>query len=122
MADEMRLPIFRGDGFEDPDQHWFSCDVVWSIKKVTDKFVKRSQFSTTLRDHALRWYRNFSSGPGQPKPLNDINIALSVEFKKPNSESQFITKLNEIKQKVTEPIWEFDKRFKTLTGHLVFRS
>jgi hypothetical protein len=23
MADEMRLPIFRGDGSEDPDQHWF---------------------------------------------------------------------------------------------------
>jgi hypothetical protein len=23
MADEMRLPTFRGDGSEDPDQHWF---------------------------------------------------------------------------------------------------
>jgi hypothetical protein len=26
MADEMRLPIFRGDGSEDPDQHWFLCE------------------------------------------------------------------------------------------------
>jgi len=23
MADEMRLPIFKGDGSEDPDQQWF---------------------------------------------------------------------------------------------------
>jgi hypothetical protein len=121
MADEMRLPIFRGDGSEDPDQHWFLCEAVWSIKQVTDEAVKRAQFSTTLRDHALSWYMKFSSGPGQPKPLNDIKTALSAEFKKPKSESQCITELKEIKQKVTEPVWEFDQRFKTLTGHLSFQ-
>jgi hypothetical protein len=60
MVDEMRLPIFRGDGSEDPDQHWFLCEVVWSIKKVTDETVKRAQFNTTLRDHSLRWYMKFS--------------------------------------------------------------
>jgi hypothetical protein len=53
MADEMRLPIFGGDGFEDPDHHWFLCKVVWSIKQVIDEVVKRDQFSTTLRDRAL---------------------------------------------------------------------
>jgi hypothetical protein len=52
----------------------------------------------------------------QPKALNDIKTALSVEFKKPNSESQCIIELKEIKQKVIEPVWEFDQRFKTLTG------
>jgi hypothetical protein len=78
MEDEMRLPIFRGDGSEDLDQHWFLCKAVWSIKQVTDETVKRDQFSTTLRDHALSWNINFSSRPGQPKPLNDIKIALSV--------------------------------------------
>jgi hypothetical protein len=67
MVDEMRLPIFRGYGSEDPDQHWFLCEVVWSIKQVTDEVVKRTQFSTTLRDRALNWYMKFSSGPGQPK-------------------------------------------------------
>jgi hypothetical protein len=53
--------------------------------------------------------------------LNDIKAALSVEFKNPNSESQCIIELKEIKKKVTEPIWEFDQRFKTLTGHLSFQ-
>ena len=53
MEHEMRLPIFRGDDSEDPDQHWFLCEVVWSIKQVNDEAVKRAQFSTTLRDRAL---------------------------------------------------------------------
>jgi hypothetical protein len=55
MVDEMRLPTFRGDGSKDPDQHCFLCEAIWSIKNVTDEVVKRAQFSTTLRDHALRW-------------------------------------------------------------------
>jgi hypothetical protein len=41
MADVMRLPIFRGYGSEDPDQHWFLCEAVWSIKQVNDEVVKR---------------------------------------------------------------------------------
>jgi hypothetical protein len=53
MADEMRLPTFRGDGSEDPDQHQFLCKALWSINNVTDEAIKRAQFSTTLRDRAL---------------------------------------------------------------------
>jgi hypothetical protein len=116
MADEMRLPIFRGYGFEDPDQHWFLCEAMWSIKNVSDEEVKRDKFSTTLRDCALRWHMNFFTGVAQPKPLNEIKTMLSAEFKKPKSELQCITELKKIKQKVDEPVWEFDPRFKTLTG------
>jgi hypothetical protein len=45
---------------------------------------------------------------------------LIAEFKKPKSESQCIKEMKEIKQKVAKPVWEFDKRFKTLTGQLTF--
>jgi hypothetical protein len=62
----------------------------------------------------------FVTGSVQPKPFNEIKTALSVEFKKPKSESQCITELKEIKKKVTEPVWEFYQRCKTLTGHLSF--
>lgn len=62
MADERRLPIFKGDGSGDPDQHWFLCEAVWSIKQVTDEDVKRAQFSTTLRDRALNLSIIWSSG------------------------------------------------------------
>jgi hypothetical protein len=121
MADEMRLPIFRGDGSEDLDHHRFLCEAVWSIKNVTDKAVKRNQFNTTLRDRVLSWYMKLVQGLAQPKPLNEINNTLIAEFKKPKSESQCITELKEIKKKVSEPVWEFDQRFKTLTGRLNFK-
>jgi hypothetical protein len=78
MEDEMRLPIFRGDGSEDSDQHLFLFEVVWSIKQVSDEAIKRDKFSTTLRDHTLRWYMKFVKGVSQPKLLNDIKTALSA--------------------------------------------
>ena len=87
MEDEMRLPIFKGDGSEDLDQHWFLCEAVWNIKNVIDEVVKRNQFSTTLREHALRWYMKLVQGLAQPNPLNEIKNVLIAEFKKPKSES-----------------------------------
>jgi hypothetical protein len=65
MADEMRLPIFRGDGSEDPNQHWFLCEAIWNIKNVTNEAIKITQFSTTLRDHALSWYMKLVQGLAQ---------------------------------------------------------
>ena len=32
MGDDMKLPTFRGTGAEDPEQHWFLSEVVWTIK------------------------------------------------------------------------------------------
>ena len=91
MADEMRLPIFRGDGYEDLDHHWFLCEAIWNIKNITDEDVKRNPFSTTPRDHELSWYMNLVQGLLQPNPLNEIKNTLIAEFKKPNSKSQCIT-------------------------------
>jgi hypothetical protein len=121
MAGEMRLPIFRGYGSEDPDQHWFLYEAIWMTKNITNEVVKINQFSTTLRDRALSWYMKLVQGLAQSKPLNEIKNALVVELKKPNSESQCITELKEIKKNVVEPIWDFDQRFKTLTGRLTFK-
>ena len=56
----------------------------------------------------------------QPKPFNEIKNALIVEFNKPKLDLQCIIELKEIKKKVSEPVWEFDQRFKTLTGRLTF--
>jgi hypothetical protein len=93
MVDEMRIPIFIGDTSEDPDQHWFLCEAVWSINQFNDEVVKRAQFSNTLRDCALSWYMKFVKITIQTKLLNDIKTALSAEFKKPKSESRCITEL-----------------------------
>jgi hypothetical protein len=88
MADEMRLPIFRGYGSEDLDQHWFLCETVWNIKSITDEAINRTQFSTTLRDRALSWYMKLVQGLAQPKPLNKNKNVLVAEFKKPNSKEK----------------------------------
>jgi hypothetical protein len=77
MEDEMRLSIFRGDGYEYPDQHWFLCEFVWNIKNVIDEAAKRAHFSTTLRDRALNWYMKLVQGLAQLKPLNVIKNALT---------------------------------------------
>jgi hypothetical protein len=93
---------------------------MWSIKNINYEDVKQAQFSTTLRDRALSWYMKFVQG-ATPKPMTTIKTLLIFEFKKPKSKSQCITELKEIKQRIVEPVWEFDQRFKTLTGHLSFQ-
>jgi hypothetical protein len=90
-------------------------------KNVTDESIKRNQFSTTLRDRTLSWYMKLVQGIAHPKTLNSIKNALIADFKKPKLESQCITELKEIKQKVPKPIWEFDQRLKTLTSRLTFQ-
>ena len=50
--------FFRGTGVEDPDQHFFICEVVWNIKQVQNDDIKRVQLTTTFRDRALRWFMN----------------------------------------------------------------
>ena len=41
MGDDMKLPTFKGTGAEDPEQHWFLCEVVWTIKGIQDDNTKR---------------------------------------------------------------------------------
>jgi hypothetical protein len=43
------------------------------------------------------------------------------ELKKPKSESQYITKLKEIKQVLIESVWDYDQIFKDLMGSLTFQ-
>jgi hypothetical protein len=71
MAKEMSLHTFRGYGSEDPEQHWFLYEAVWSIKNITNEAFKRAQFSTTLRDRTLSWYMKFVQ-EATHKPLNAI--------------------------------------------------
>ena len=115
-GDEMKLPIFNGNGTGDPEQYWFLCEVIWTARKTVDDDVKKSQLATTLRGHALEWFMRFMWIPqgGTAKKLDEIQTWLFEEFKKPKSEAQYITELKEIKQFPNETIWDFDQRFKTL--------
>ena len=60
MDDNIKLPIFRGTGLKDPYQHWFLCEAVWSVKKVTGNDIKMEQLMITLRDRALNWFMKYT--------------------------------------------------------------
>ena len=57
---------------------------------------------------------------GKNRTLVQVRVVLIGEFKKPKLESQCITNLKEIKQKLTESVWEFDQKFKTLLDQVIF--
>ena len=62
MADDMKLPVFRETGLEDPKQHWFLCEAVWNVKQVTNDDIKMEQLTTTFRDRALNWFMKYYKG------------------------------------------------------------
>ena len=61
MGDDMKLPTFKGTGGEDPEQHWFLCEVVWTIKQIQDDNIKLVQLATTLRERSLTWYMKYTT-------------------------------------------------------------
>jgi len=85
---------------------------------VTGIDMRANQMVTTFRDQALNCFMKFLGG--QPKTLNEIQMTLIVEFKKPKSKSQYIIELKEIKQMNGESTWDFDQQFKVLMGQVSF--
>ena len=35
-GDDAKLPLFHGNATEDPQQYWFLCEAVWTIKQAQD--------------------------------------------------------------------------------------
>ena len=122
-GEKMKLPIFHGNGIEDPQQYWFLCEAIWTARQTIDDDVKKRQLETTLRGCALEWLMRFMWVPqgGTMKRLDEIRMGLFKEFKKLKSKAQYITELKEIKQFPNETIWDFDQRFKTLMARVSFQ-
>ena len=53
------LPIFNGNGAEDPEQYWFICEAVWMVFLLQNADLKKVQMITTLRGRALDWFMKF---------------------------------------------------------------
>jgi hypothetical protein len=119
----LRMLVFHGAGTEDPEQHLFICETIWTVKNVQDDDVNIVQLEMTFRDRALLWYMKYQTTTpvGQTRTLAEVRQALLKEFQKPKSESQCITELKEIKQIVNESVWDYDQRFKILKDRLTFQ-
>ena len=113
----MKQPIFKGTGAEDPKQHWFLCEAMWTIKEINDDNLKLVQLVTTLRDRALTWYIKYTT---IPRTLIQVKTAMIKYFKKPKSKSQCITELKDMKQLPTDSVWDFDQKFKALIDQVSF--
>ena len=85
LHDDIKLPVFKGIGSEDPKQLWFLCEAVWTAKNFIDQDTKRVQLVTSFRDRDVPWFMKFFST--QNHALADIKAAMIKEFKKPKSES-----------------------------------
>jgi len=95
MVDGLRMPMFNGNGSQDPEQHMFVCEAIWTAKQIQDQNAQIAQLATTFRDRSLVWYMKFQTTipTGHTRTLAEIKTALILEFKKPKSESQCITEL-----------------------------
>jgi hypothetical protein len=70
----LRLQVFHITGKDDAEKHWFTCEEIWSIKRVTDGAAKIVQLETTFKDRALTWYMKYkATAPvGHARYLNEI--------------------------------------------------
>ena len=110
-GDDVKLPLFHGNGIEDPEQYWFLCEAIWIVKKLLDEDIKKVQLEITFRGHALDWYMKFMQFPTQNlmNTLSEIRTRLIKEFRKPKFESQYIMKLKEIKNYPNESVQDFNQ-------------
>ena len=78
VGDDMKLSIFHGNGSEDPEQHRFLFEVIWTVNQVQDDNVKRAQLIMTFQGHALDWIMKFSivSAGSHQNKLEEIQASL----------------------------------------------
>ena len=48
VSDDVKLPLFHGNGTEDPEKYWFLCETVWTVRQARDDDVKKSQLVMTF--------------------------------------------------------------------------
>jgi hypothetical protein len=67
----LRLPISHGMGKDDAEQHWFTCEAICSLKRITDEASKIAQLETTFRNKYLTWYMKYraTTSTGQMRSL-----------------------------------------------------
>ena len=78
---------------------------------------------TTLWVCALDWYMKYYVVPlrKMERTLEEIRRTMISEFRKPQSESQCITEIKEIKQDLEETVGDFDQRFKIVMAKVSFQ-
>jgi hypothetical protein len=103
------------------EQHWFTCEAIWSVKRITDEATKITHMETMFRDRSLMWYMKYKAIVlmGQTRYLMKIKRDLLKEFN-PNSKSQCITEIKRLSKK-GETVWDYEQWLKILLDRLTFQ-
>ena len=73
LADDIKLPVFKGSGSEDPKQFLFLCEAVWTAKNITDPADRSAQLVTSFS----KAERQFFKGPCG-KFLNSLSLKIKI--------------------------------------------
>jgi len=78
----MSLHVFHGMGKDDVEHNSFTCEAIWSMKRITKETPKLMQLETTLRDKYLTWYMKYkvTMPVGQTRSLTKIKRDMLREF------------------------------------------
>jgi hypothetical protein len=78
----LRLPVFHGMSRDDVEHNWFTCEAIWSMKRITNKALNIVQVETIFRDKPLTWYINFKANAlvGQTRSLIETKRDILKEF------------------------------------------
>jgi hypothetical protein len=104
----LRFPMFHEMGRDDAEQHWFTCEEISYVKRITDEATKIAQLETTFRDRALMWYMKYKAIVSAVQVRSHLILSRIYlgTFLKPKFESQCITEIKEIKKKEGETVWD----------------
>jgi len=53
--------LFHVTGKDDVEQYWFTCEEIWSIKRVTNEVPNIAKMDTMFRDWAIMWYMKYNA-------------------------------------------------------------
>jgi hypothetical protein len=78
----LRMHVFHGAETEDPEQHLFISEIIWTVKNIQYDDAKIAQLETTFRGCALLWYMKYhtTTPGGHTRTLVEVRQDLLKEF------------------------------------------
>lgn len=76
MILHFKLPIFHGTRENDVEQHWFTFEAIWEVKKIVNENAKIVHLESMFRERDLMWYMNYkmTTPTGENKFLMEIKV------------------------------------------------
>ena len=88
---------------------------MWKAQQINDDDINKVKLVAMLQDRELTWYIKYIT-TNLNSTLVETKTTLNVEFRKPKSQAQCVTKIKDMKKTTKESMWDIDQRLKCLLG------